>query len=141
MSKNKENDTSTKTVRLKGKVFSGSGEGAYFTMLPWVRQQIKEKLGFAPYPGTLNVRLVGEYVGVRKLLENAKAIEISPEHGYCSGKCFKARVGGQNLACAVVLPCVENYPMDILEIIAPSNLREKLGLRDGDEVEVRITLE
>jgi|YelNatPaOPRAMG01_1025707.scaffolds.fasta_scaffold59146_2 riboflavin kinase len=141
MSTTKENDASTRIVYVKGKIFSGSGEGAHFTALPWVRKQIKEKIGFMPHPGTLNIKLIEEFVEARKLLENAKALEIMPEPGYCSGKCFKAHIGKQNMSCAIVLPCIENYPRDVLEIVAPSNLREKLKLRDGDEVEVRIVLE
>ena len=141
MSTTKENEASTRIVYVKGKIFSGSGKGAYFTALPWVRKQIKEKIGFMPHPGTLNVKLIGEFVEARKLLENAKALEILPEPGYCSGKCFKGYIGKQNMLCAIVLPCIENYPRDVLEIVAPSNLREKLKLRDGDEVEVRIVLE
>jgi riboflavin kinase len=135
----RENETQEKMVCVRGKVFSGTGEGAKFAALPWVKRQIKEKLGFDPYPGTLNVRLTSDYVGVRKLLENVKAMEILPEPGYCSGKCFKACMVPR-LKCAIVLPCVKNYPKNILEIIAPSNLREKLKLKDGDEVEVKIFL-
>ncbi|MEM1540504.1 MAG: DUF120 domain-containing protein [Candidatus Bathyarchaeia archaeon] len=131
---------SVKTVLVKGKILSGSGEGAFFIFLPWVKRQIKEKLGFIPYPGTLNLRLIGKYVEVRNLLQSAKAMEILPEPGYCRGKCFMAYIKS-DVACAVVLPCVENYPEDILEIIAPLNLRENLKLKDGDEVEVRIFLE
>jgi len=128
-----------KTMRVKGKVFSGTGKGAQFASLPWVKRQIKEKLGFNPYPGTLNLRLNSDFIVVRKLLENAKAIDILPEPGYCSGKCFRAHIM-QRLKCAVILPCVKNYPKDVLEIVAPSNLREKLKLRNGDEVEVKIFL-
>ncbi len=141
MSSTRENKELTKIVHVKGKIFSGSGKGTYFTALPWVRRQMREKLGFEPHPGTLNVRLAGESVEVRKLLENSKALKISPEPGYCGGKCFKAYIGRQNVACAVVLPCVENYPMDVLEVVASSNLRGMLKLKDGDEVEVRIVLE
>jgi len=136
----KEKKASAKIVLVKGKIFSGTGEGAFFTTLPWVRRQIKEKLGFAPHPGTLNLKLIGKHAKVRGLLENAKAVEILPEPGYCRGKCFRAYIKS-DVACAVVLPCVENYPGDVLEIIAPSNLRENLKLKDGDEVEVRIVLE
>lgn len=135
-----ENKMPTEKVLVKGRIVSGFGKGAYFTALSWVRQQIMEKLGFAPYPGTLNLKLTGEYIEIRKMLENAKAIEILPERGYCGGKCFRVYTE-HDVACAVVLPCVKNYPKDVLEIIAPSNLREKLKLNDGDELEVWIALE
>ena len=46
-----------KKMKLNGAIFSGGGNGKKFLELPWVKQQIREKLGFTPYPGTLNVKL------------------------------------------------------------------------------------
>jgi len=130
----------SKIICIKGKVFSGSGEGAKFTELPWVKKQIKEKLGFTPYPGTLNIKLSEESVELRKLLEKAKPIGISPSGEYCRGKCFKAHLIGKK-PCAVVLPEIANYPQNVLEIIAPINLRTGLKLKDGDQVEIKILLQ
>jgi riboflavin kinase len=128
-----------KSVYIRGKVFSGIGKGAKFTELPWVKRQIKEKLGFTPRPGTLNIKLSKDEVKIKNLLAEAKAIDISPAEGYCRGKCFKACLMNA-LECAIVLPEVEGYPEDVIEIIAPVNLREKLKLKDGDIVEVKIKL-
>jgi riboflavin kinase len=125
-------------MKLSGKVFSGRGEGEKFLELPWVKLQIKEKLGFTPYLGTLNVRLSEESAKRRKLLEKATAMQVCPAEGYCSGKIFKASVGV--LECAVVIPEVPSYPADVLEIIAPANLREKLQLADGDQITVTVNL-
>lgn len=127
------------SIVIKGKVFSGIGEGAKFTDFPWVKKQIEEKLGFSPYPGTLNIKLYEDKVNVKTFLKNAKPIEISPVSGYCRGTCFKAYLMG-GLECAIILPDVKDYPEGLLEIIAPVNLREKLRLKDGDVVEVRINL-
>jgi len=127
---------SSKSFQLRGKVFSGSGEGAKFIELSWVRKQIAEKLGFVPYPGTLNIKLT-EGIAKFKLLKKAKAIEILPAEGFCRGRCFNACFM-DTLKCAIVIPEVENYPEDILEIIAPINLREKFKLKDGDIVDVQI---
>jgi riboflavin kinase len=124
-------------LRVKGKIFSGSGEGAKFTEIPWVRKQIAEKLGFIPYPGTLNIKLT-EGIVKFKLLKRAKAIEILPAEGFCRGRCFNAYFM-DTLKCAIVIPEVDNYPEDILEVIAPINLREKFKLKDGDMVNVQIT--
>jgi len=121
---------------VKGKVFSGSGEGARFIEISWVRKQITEKLGFIPYPGTLNIKLA-EGIANSKLLKKAKAIEILPVEGFCRGRCFNACFM-DTLKCAIVIPEVENYPEDILEVIAPINLREKFKLKDGDIVDVKI---
>ena len=127
-----------KKIKLSGKVFSGQGEGEKFLELPWVKRQVKEKLGFIPYHGTLNVRLSEESAKRRKLLEKATSMKVCPAEGYCSGKIFKAFVGV--LECAIVIPEVAGYPRDVLEIIAPANLREKLQLADGDKITVTVNL-
>src|SRR2546425_8945211 len=44
-------------VRLQGTVASGTGQGAHFMRLEWVRAAVRAAVGFDPYPGTLNLRL------------------------------------------------------------------------------------
>ena len=124
-------------LRVKGKVSSGSGEGTKFIELPWVRKQIVEKLGFVPHPGTVNIKLTEGIGELKKMLKKAKAIEISPAKGFCRGWCFNAYFM-DNLKCAIVIPEVESYPEDIIEVIAPISLREKFKLKNGDMVEVKI---
>ncbi|MCW4008383.1 MAG: CTP-dependent riboflavin kinase [Candidatus Bathyarchaeota archaeon] len=125
-----------KKLEFSGRVFSSRGEGKKFLELPWVKSQIKRKLGFTPYAGTLNLRLSEENAKRRALLENTCSMKIIPATGYCSGKLFKARIDG--IACGVVIPEVQAYPNDVLEIIAPVNLRETLKLKDEDEVTVMV---
>ncbi|MGB9777833.1 MAG: DUF120 domain-containing protein [Candidatus Bathyarchaeales archaeon] len=127
-------------IQFEGKIFSGSGEAAYFIKLPWVKAQIIERLGFTPYNGTLNVRLNEKSLTLkRRFLNKAKVIPILPAEGFCSGKCFKA-VFMDKLECAVVIPEVDGYPENVIEIVAPINLREKLQLKDGDTVKVKIKM-
>lgn len=130
----------SKTLTVKGKVFSGNGEGAEFIKLPWVSKQIAEKLGFIPYTGTLNIKLTAQSIVIKKSLKSARAIEISPIKGFYRGRCFPAGFM-QDLKCAIIIPEVENYPEDVIEVIAPVNLREKFKLKDGDMVEFRIMLD
>jgi riboflavin kinase len=125
-------------IKLSGKVFSGKGGGKKFLQLQWVKQQITAKLAFTPYTGTLNLWLSDKSAAKRKLLDNAAAMTVHPAEGYCSGKLFKASIG--TAECGVVIPQVAGYPQDILEIIAPVNLRETLKLADGDEITVTISL-
>ena len=125
-------------IELNGKVFSSLGEGKIFLELPWVKRQIKQKLGFTPYAGTLNIRLSDESANQRKLLENAAFMKIRPAEGYCNGKLIKASIG--KLDCAIVVPEVAGYPKGAIEIIAPVNLRETLQLEDGGEVKVSVNL-
>lgn len=130
---------SLKAVRLKGKIFSGSREGTKFTELPWAKKEITEKLGFVPYPGTLNIKITDKGLNLKNLLEKISWTEIPPVGDYCRGKLADAYFIG-DLKCAIVIPEVENYPEDVIELIAPINLREKFKLKDGDTAEVKIKL-
>jgi riboflavin kinase len=127
-----------RVLRIKGKVSSGSGEGAKFIQLPWAKKQIAEKLGFIPYPGTLNIKTTGDIHKLEKLLKKEKTIEILSAKGFCRGRFFNACFMDA-LKCAIVIPQVENHPEDVLEVIAPINLRQKFNLKDGDTVDVQIT--
>jgi riboflavin kinase len=129
---------SLEKIKFTGTVASGNGDGKKFLELPWVKRQIKEKLGFIPYLGTLNVTLSEESVKRKKLLEKAPAKKVCPAEGYCNGLLFKAVIG--NLKCAIVIPEVEGYPKTLLEIIAPLYLRDALHLEDGSEVTVTVKL-
>jgi len=126
-----------KTLRLKGRVFSGKGEGAEFVNLSWARKRIEEKLGFTPYSGTLNIRLDGESTKLKRALTKARGAEILPAPGYCRGRIFEASI--MKVKCAAVIPEVPGYPEDVVEVISSTNLRERLHLADGSSVEVKVT--
>jgi len=121
-----------------GKVFSGLGEGKKFIGLPWVKRQVEMKLGFSPYLGTLNIRLTEEGIKKKILFQNAKGMVVEPQADYCPGILFRAYIDA--VECAIVFPQIPNYPNDVLEIIAPVCLREKLKLADGDAVIVAVTV-
>ena len=127
-----------KKIEFSGKVFSGKGGGKKFVEFEWVKRQINAILGFTPYAGTLNIRLSDKSAEQRKLLENAASLTVRPVEGYSNGKVFKAYLG--TLECAIVIPEVAGYPENVLEIIAPVNLREKFHLADGDEITVTVSM-
>jgi riboflavin kinase len=56
------------------------------------------------------------------------------ERTFGAGKCYLITING--IKSAVIIPERTHYPANLLEIIAPVNLREKLHLRDGDEVNI-----
>jgi riboflavin kinase len=128
-----------RTLCLEGRVFSGKGEGAEFMKLPWVKKQVKEKLGFVPYPGTLDLRITEQSVKLKRTLAEGDGVEILPAAGFCRGKCFKARFKTEP-KCALVVPEVAGYPEDLAEIIGPENLRKKFHLSDGDPVQIKVML-
>jgi riboflavin kinase, archaea type len=123
-------------IELAGRVFTGQGEGRKYVELEWVKQQVEEHLGFAPYPGTLNLRLDDKNVKRRVLLEKGAELRLCHSEGYCTGLLFKASLNG--VACGVVIPQVEDYPENVLEVVASVNLKQELRLRDGDLVTVTV---
>ena len=125
-------------ISLKGIVYTGKGEGKKFVTLPWVEHQIREKLGFVPFAGTLNIRLIREGLSNKKMLTEASRIEITPEKGFCKGVLIKATITG--LDCAIIIPLVEGYPPDIMEVISPVFLRQRLHLADGSETDVMVSV-
>jgi len=133
------------TIIVRGYVVKGLGEGRYYMSLRGYIVQVKEKLGFKPYPGTLNIKLKTVDDVLKKLeLQKLPGILIK---GFSNGvrtygdvKAFKAEINGIK-PLAVILPERTSHGIDILEIIAPFNIREKLKLNDGDEVTVIVYLQ
>lgn len=130
------------SITFEGKVFSGLGEGAYYVSKEMYRKQFVEKLGFNPYPGTLNLKISSEQnAKLRAKLDAYPGIEIegfkNRDRTYGSVKCFQALIEGKERG-AVVFALRSHYGKDVIEIIAPEYLRGRLGLRDGDKVRVEV---
>lgn len=119
---------------LHGTVQSGVGEGARFMSLDWVREAVRDAVGFDPYPGTLNVRLAdGEALRRWREIRQAAGLRLQqPPTAPCGGRLFPVVVA--NVQAAVVVPDVTRYGDEILEVIAAVHLKGRLGLRDGDGV-------
>lgn len=126
-------------IEIEGTLCEGQGQAASFTQLDWVRRQFREKIGFDPYPGTLNVR-----VRNREALaawQTQPGIMLAPESAdYCAAKCFRARIG-ESIPAAWIIPLVPNYPDDLVELMAPVPVRQVLRLQNGDRVTVRLESE
>ncbi len=128
---------------LQGKVMKGMDEGSYY--IKAYSEKIEQKVGFKPYPGTLNVKLlapqysrkelssyapvrIGEFPGVDRIFGNIKLLPA------------KVLVKGQTENCYIILPQRTHHRQDEIEIIHPEFLREKFNLKDGDEIELKIEL-
>ena len=130
------------SITLEGILFSGLGEGAYYVTKEGYRKQFMEKLGFDPYPGTLNLKLTTEYdVKTMSELEIYPAIEIqgfkNESRSFGSVKCYPAIINNK-VKGAVVYALRSHYNTSVLEIIAPVFLRGRLKLKDGNKVKVEI---
>ena len=124
---------------LEGTVMSGLGHGAYFVGLAWVRGAIQRMLGFDPYPGTLNLRLVdGEMRAAWLDVMAGPALPLTPPPPErCGGRLFPVVVA-PDIPAAVVVPDVTAHDADVLELVAGAHVRGRLGLHDGDRVTVHI---
>lgn len=134
----------THSVVVEGMVFSGLGEGAYYVSKEPYRRQFIEKLGFDPYPGTLNLKITREEnARLRMELDAYSGIEIqgfkNKDRTYGPVKCFHAIIN-DDVKGAVIFALRSHYGRDVLEIIAPVYLRGHFGLKDGDKVKVEILM-
>ncbi len=125
--------------KIRGKLCSGLNEGKNFTQIPWVRSQFINKLGIDPYPGTLNLEISDEKdIGNYKILKTTEPIEIIPEDpSFCRGRCYPVLINNL-IKGAIVIPSVEGYPENKMEIIAQVNLRETFRLKEGDFLEIEV---
>jgi len=121
------------SYEVKGKVFSGIGEGRFYTELPGYKKEFKKKLDISPYPGTLNIKLKdGEK---QEFLHDKEPIMIegfkTKNRTFGWIKCYLIRI--QNLRAAITVP-ERTVHKSTLEVISRHNLRKKLKLEDKDEV-------
>jgi riboflavin kinase len=130
------------SVTLEGTVFTGLGEGAYYITKELYRKQFTEKLGFEPYPGTLNLKLSTDYdIKTRMELDAFPAIEVegfkNENRTFGVVKCYPALIGNK-VKGALITALRSHYDASVLEIIAPVCLRKHLNLKDGHKVKVEV---
>jgi riboflavin kinase len=122
--------------KITGVVFSDLGRAASFMALDWVQSSLGDKLGFFPYPGTLNLKLETAHAKElwREVRASMEGIEIAaPDAAFCQARCFLVEIGGKHQG-AVILPEVEGYPADKVEVVASVRLKDELGFADGEQV-------
>jgi CTP-dependent riboflavin kinase len=130
--------------RITGVIFSDLGRAASFMALDWVQQALKQSLGFAPFPATLNLRPKAAEDG--RLWETVRngstGIPLkSANGGFCSARLYEVAIhgrAGDKIKAAILLPEVVDYPNDKIEIVAPVRLKETLGVQDGDQLTLEL---
>jgi len=122
-------------LKLTGKVVSGARRAAFFTQLDWVQEQCAAKLGFKPYPGTLNIELSSQsLINLRVLEKEAKTEFVPPDPKYCVARLLSVSLS--SIAGAMIFPAedVRIHGKSIVEIIAPVRLKDVLNIEDGDQI-------
>lgn len=123
-------------MQINGKVISGTHKGSYFMSLDVYHQEFREKLGFDPFPGTLNLEISPE--------EGKAILDLSGEMRIIKGsgkfgdvKFLPAKLNGQ-IDGAILFPVKTEHSNEILEFVARENLRKVLKLKDGDQTALEI---
>ncbi len=117
-------------ISFEGRVVSGMGEGAYYMSLAGYRKQFYEKLGYEPYPGTLNVKLVDKiFRDARREIGKYPSIFIDgfndTKRTYGWATCYPAHINDGPIRTAAVLVLERtHYDESMLEIIAPVSIKD-----------------
>ncbi len=131
------------SIRIRGSVFSGLGEGKYYISRDSYFKEITTKLGFKPYHGTLNLRINVNDIDRLDLIRGSWPIIIKgfEEEGRRFGDvlCYPLKVPKIDAKVAGIIPQRTHYGSNILELISDVFLREALNIEDGDEVIVEFS--
>jgi riboflavin kinase len=130
------------SVTFEGVAFTGLGEGAYYISKEKYRKQFLEKLGFDPYPGTLNLKLKTDYdIKTRSELEAYPAVEIegfmNEDRTFGPVRCYPVIIENK-VKGALVTALRSHYDASVVELIAPMFLRKQFNLKDGHKVKVEV---
>jgi riboflavin kinase len=126
-------------LSIRGAVASGLGEGRYYLSQPGYVVQFAERLGYSPYPGTLNVKLSGPELLRISAVKDWRGVRIdgfsASGRTFGGATCHAARLRGRP---GHLITPDRTHHTDVVEFIAPEFLREALQLKDGDTVDIEL---
>lgn len=123
-------------MKIKGIIVSGTHEGSYFMSLDVYQEEFLEKLGFKPFPGTLNLEISTE--DVKSILDLSDKMGIIKGSGKFGDVKFLPAQLNEEISGAVLFPVKTEHSDEILEFVAEENLREAHQLKDGDPATLKI---
>ena len=129
-------------IELEGRLVSGMGEGAYYMSRSGYTKQFKTKIGYVPFPGTLNVK-IGKRVHREaiKQLEEYEGIKIDgfsdKKRTFGWVKCFDCVVN-DSIKCKMITLERTHHDDTIIELISRVCIREKCSLADGSRISMKI---
>ena len=132
-------------VELKGTLVSGMGEGAYYMGLFGYTKQFKSKIGYVPFPGTLNVKLDQKiYQEAIKQFETLNGVKIKSfsdgQRTYGWVKCFRAKLNG-SISCELIILERTHHDDSIIELISKACIRKLGKLKDGSKISLKIPID
>ena len=128
--------------RIEGVIFSDLGQASKFMALDWVQEALRESLGFAPYPATLNLQPSTPQDAQlwEQIQRDVAAVQLAPvPTGFCSAGLYFVSLrrladGQETVRGAVLLPAVVDYPKDKIEVVAQVRIKDALSVKDGDRL-------
>jgi riboflavin kinase, archaea type len=126
---------------MTGIVFSDLGQASSFMALDWVQALLKDRLGYHPFPATLNLRpraIEDDELWQRAKLEHQSVALTEASGGHCGARLFRIEIHGPEryqgvrVQGAILLPEVNDYPTNKIEIVAPVRLKDHFAIQDGD---------
>lgn len=131
-------------IELRGNLISGMGEGAYYMSLKGYTKQFKNKIGYVPFPGTLNVKLDSkENIESIRQFDALDGVLIK---GFSDGKrtygwvkCFSA-ILNKSVDCQLIRLERTHHDPSVIELISKTNIRKHAKLSDGSKVIIKIPI-
>jgi CTP-dependent riboflavin kinase len=126
---------------MTGIVFSDLGQASSFMAFDWVQALLKDRLGYYPFPATLNLRpraIEDDELWQRAKREHQSVALTEAGGGHCGARLFRIEIlgpersQGVRVQGAILLPEVDDYPRNKIEIVAPMRLKDHFGIQDGD---------
>lgn len=129
-------------VQIKGTLVSGMGEGAYYMGLKGYTKQFKSKIGYIPFPGTLNIRIDQKiHQEAIKQFATLNGIKIKSfsdgKRTYGWVKCFPAKLNNST-NCNLILLERTHHDNSVIELISKSSLRKSAKIKEGSKVSITI---
>ncbi len=122
--------------QLQGEVMSGVAEGKYYITV--YSKKFEEKLGFIPYPGTLNINVDSREKSL--FLSGLQRLEImefkTKTRSFGAVYCYAVNIKIKEtiIKGAIVVPVRARHPDNIIELVAAYPLRKKFNLKDSDKL-------
>ena len=137
-------DSSLSYVQIQGTLVSGMGEGAYYMSLKGYTKQFKSKIGYVPFPGTLNVKIDNKtHQATVNQLDRMDGVLIQRfsdgKRTYGWVKCFQAKLN-QSIDCQLIILERTHHDKSIIELISKDCIRKSAKLKDGAKVTISIPI-
>lgn len=137
-------ESSPSYIEFKGTIVSGMGEGAYYMSMKGYAKQFKSKLGYIPFPGTLNVKLKDkEFIEAKRTLDTHSGIMIN---GFSDGKrtygwvkCYPSKINNSIDATLITLERT-HHDDSVIELISKENIKKTTKLSTGSQISIRVPI-